>query len=303
MGPPLFCLILIPIITKLQQKYEPLGVNIIAYMDDISLHLQDVTEESLKALSDLEDDLAEVGIVVSRRKSSALPPQGHQMTDEQKGLLDGAGLTVAEEGITVVGVPIGSDDYVKECAMKVITDRGAEKLARMLPQMSDKQVAFLITSLSLTQRSAYIERGIDSELTKDACQRLDNMVLWVLEAGMGLADTEDEEDFFQEGCQPTNFKLRPYQQAQARLSMGAGGLGLPPAVMRRLSAYLGNLISTLPAVIATLRGPLGEAVKGKLPECVLVARMGDAINELHLDHGLSEEVLTGLIPPSWVVWA
>lgn len=114
----------------------------------------------------------------------------------------------------MVGVPIGSDVHVKECAMKVMRDRGAEKLAHMLPRMSDRQVAFLITCLSLTKRSVYIERGIDSELTKYACQRLDNMVVWILEAEMGLTDdTEDEEELFREGYQPTKFKLRSYQQA------------------------------------------------------------------------------------------
>lgn len=163
MGPPLFFLILVPIIIKLQKKYEPLGVSIKAYMDDINLHLQELTEESLKALSDLEDELTEVGKIVSRRKSSALPPQGHQITDKRKRLLDGAGITVAEAGITVVGVPIGSDAYVEECAIKVIRDRGAEKLARMLPRMSDRQVAFLTTSLSLTERSVYIAVCIHRE--------------------------------------------------------------------------------------------------------------------------------------------
>lgn len=74
MGPPLFCLILVPIIIKLQKKYEPLGVSIEEYTDDINLHLQRLTEGSLKALSDLKDEVTEVGIIVSRRKSSALPP-------------------------------------------------------------------------------------------------------------------------------------------------------------------------------------------------------------------------------------
>lgn len=162
MGPPLFFLILVPIIIKLQKKYEPLGVSK-AYMDDINLHLQELTEESLKALSDLEDELTEVGKIVSRMKSSALPPQGHQITDKRKRLLDGAGITVAEAGITVVGVPIGSDAYVEECAIKVIRDLAAEKLARMLPRMSDRQVAFLTTSLSLTERSVYIAVCIHRE--------------------------------------------------------------------------------------------------------------------------------------------
>ena len=67
---------------------------------------------------------------------------------------------------------------------------------------------------------------------------------------MGLRETEEEEeDFFEEGQQPSGYKLKPYQQAQARLSTGAGGLGLPAAVMRRFSASLGNLIGTLPTVI------------------------------------------------------
>ena len=303
MGPPLFSLILIPIILKLQEKYKPLGVAFKAYMDDITLHLQDLTEETIQAMTDLVNELAAVGIVVNRAKSLALPPPGHVITEEQTRLLDGVGLTVAGEGITVVGVPIGTDEYIKEFAMKVITDGGADKLAKMVPRMPDRQVANLITSLSLIQRSAYIERGIDPTLTKEACERLDNMVQWALERGMGIEGTEGEEEFFQQGCQDTNLKLRPHQRAQTRLSTGAGGLGLSSAVMRRFSASLGNLISTLPAVIATLSGPLGESVKEKMPDTILVERMGDAIKELHQEHGVSKEVLGETVPPSWVTWA
>ena len=127
--------------------------------------------------------------------------------------------------------------------------------------------------------------------------------MWVLESSIGLRDTEDEEDFFQEGQQHPSFKVKPYQQAQARLSTGAGGLGLPAAVMRRFSASLGNLVGTLPTVIAALTGPLGESVKHKISGTVLVKRMGEAIQELHQECGVSEEGLQGVLPPSWVRWA
>ena len=103
---------------------------------------------------------------------------------------------------------------------------------------------------------------------------------------MGLRDTAHEEGFFQERREPHSFKLKPYQQMQARLSAGAGGLGLPAAVVRRFSASLGNLTGTLPAVIAALRGPLGESVKAKMSETALVERMGDAIKEFHQERGL-----------------
>ena len=50
--------------------------------------------------------------------------------------------------------------------MKKITEGGADKLARMLARMPNKQVAHLDTSQSLTQRFRYIERGVDHKLAK-----------------------------------------------------------------------------------------------------------------------------------------
>ena len=40
MGPPLFCFALVPIDSKLRSKYEPTGVRITAYMDDINLNFK-----------------------------------------------------------------------------------------------------------------------------------------------------------------------------------------------------------------------------------------------------------------------
>lgn len=286
MGPPLFCFVLVPIVSKRRTKYEPLGVRIKAYMDDITLHFKAIIEDAMQVVPDLVDELEAVGIVVNRRKSSALPPPRHNVTPAERRLFDGAGIPIAEEGITVVGVPIGTDAYVEEYAMTKITEGGADKLARMLARMPDKQVAHLVTSQSLTQRSGYIERGIDHKRARKACERLDNDVMWLLESSMGLRDTDDDEEFFREGHQTNRFRLKPYQQAQARLSTGAGGLGLPAAVMRRFSASLGNLVGTLPAVIAELSGPLGESVKDNIAGTVLVKRMGEPIQELHQEHGV-----------------
>ena len=195
---------------------------------------------------------------MNRAKCSALPPPGHEVTQEERRLLGEAGLPIAEDGIIVVGVPIGTDDFTKSFAADVINKGGAGELARLLARMPDKQVAHLITSMSLVQRSAYIERGIDHTLVSGACASLDNLVMWVLESGMGLRNIEDEDHLLDNEEQPSRFKLRPYQQAQARLSTGAGGLGLPATMVRRFSASIGNLVSTLPNGIVTLRGQLGE---------------------------------------------
>ena len=303
MGPPLFCFVLVPITQKLNRKYEHLGVSLTAYMDDITLHFKTITASTTPVIADLVDELQAAGIVVNRAKSSALPPPGHEVTQEERRLLGEAGLPIAEDGIIVVGVPIGTDDFIKSFAADVINKGGAGKLARLLARMPDKQVAHLITSMSLVQRSAYIERGIDHTLVSGACARLDILVMWVLESGMGLRNIEDEDHLLDNEDQPSRFKLQPYQQAQARLSTGAGGLGLPATIVRRFSASIGNLVSTLPNVIVTLRGPLGDSVKNKIPDTVLVERMGDAIKEVHTEYGLSEDVLKGVVPPSWVDWA
>lgn len=231
MGPPLFCFVLVSIVIKLNHKHEPLGVCLKAYMHDISLHFKEITATTIPVVQDLVDELQAAGIIVNRGKSSALPPPGHAVTHEERRLLGEAGLPIAEEGITVVGVPIGTDDFIKGFAADVITKGGARKLARMLARMPDKQVAHLITSMSLVQRSAYIERGIDHTLVNGACERLDNLVMCVLEAGMGLRNADDEDQFFEEDSQPDRFKLRPYQQVQARLSTGAGGSGLLATVV------------------------------------------------------------------------
>ena len=99
------------------------------------------------------------------------------MTPIERRLFEDAGLPIAAEGITVVGIPVGTDAYVEARAMKKITEGGADELARMLARMPDKQVAHLITSQSLNQRAGYIERGINHKLTRKACERLDNDVM------------------------------------------------------------------------------------------------------------------------------
>ena len=48
-----------------------------------------------------------------------------------------------------------------------------------------------------------------------------------------------KQQFFQEGCPGNQLTLHPNQQAQARLSTGAGGLGLPWTEVRQMSASIG----------------------------------------------------------------
>ena len=59
--------------------------------------------------------------------------------------------------------------------------------------------------------------------------------------------------------------LLPHQRAQASLSTGAGEFGMSSAEARRMSALVGSLVATLPAVLADLSGSLGRRYGGTYP--------------------------------------
>ena len=77
----------------------------------------------------------------------------------------------------VVGVPTGTDAYAMQRAMQIVKNGRAEQLARMLPHMPDKQSANLIAAGSMLQRTAYIERVMDPELSRPACQKADKSAI------------------------------------------------------------------------------------------------------------------------------
>ena len=75
-----------------------------------------------------------------------------------------------------MGVPIGTDEYVLVPALKVVRDGGADRLARCLASMPNKQGAALIAIESLAQRTCYLERAMDTGLSLEAYRRVDNGV-------------------------------------------------------------------------------------------------------------------------------
>ena len=62
-----------------------------------------------------------------------------------------------------------------------------------------------------------------------------------------------------------------HQQAQARLSIGAGGVGLPSAEAWGMSASIGSRAGTLAEAIPDLTGPLGDRVRRGLPQSNIIS--------------------------------
>lgn len=63
-------------------------------------------------------------------------------------------------GVTVVGIPIGTEECVLEHTVGVVMDGGASRLARCLADMPDKL------------------RVLDTDLSLEACRRAENRAQW-----------------------------------------------------------------------------------------------------------------------------
>ena len=101
-----------------------------ANMGDISLGIIGVAANTGRAFAFLRRELEDVGLVANPAKTVALQPKGPAPTAEEMSLLERVDVRiVGEGGVTVVGVPIGTDEYVLERAMGVVGDGGADRLA------------------------------------------------------------------------------------------------------------------------------------------------------------------------------
>ena len=257
-----------------------------AYMDDLSLGLIGITANTISAFAFLRRESEDIGIVVNTPKTVALPPKCHAPTTEEILLLESVDVRLADEGgVAVVHVPIGSVEYALERARETVKERGTDHLARCLDNKSDKQAEALIVMEPLGQKTGYLERALDTELSLEACKWADNGAQWACEKIRALPGAAEAQSFCQGGCPDGQLTLQPHQQAQAHLSTGAGGLGLHSAEARRMSASIGSTVGIVPEVLTDLTGPLGDRARRGLPESRIIAQLGGSLRGIRTHGG------------------
>ena len=202
----------------------------------------------------------------------------------------------------MVGVPIGTDEYVLERASEVVRDGGADRLARCLANMSDKQAAALIANDSQRQRTSYLERALDTGLSLEECRRADNGTLWAYETLLGLPGAVEAQSRSRRGCRGIS-ELGSLNQAHAYLSAGTGRLELPSTETSRMSFSIRGRVVTLPEAIADLTEPLGDRVKRReLPESNIIAPLGGSLREIRKTWGVTKGAMAGNISEYWSEW-
>ena len=90
-----------------------------------------VTAKTIRTIALLRREMGDTGIVANPANNVAIPPKGHAPTAEEILLRESVDVRIADEGgVSVVGVLIGTDEYVLERAMGVVKEIGAGRLVR-----------------------------------------------------------------------------------------------------------------------------------------------------------------------------
>ena len=109
----------------------------------------------------------------------------------------------------------------------------------------------------------------------------------MLEKLLDLPGAAQESSFLVDGCPKKMLTLQPCQESKASLSTAAGGFGLSSAETRRMSAFVGSLVATVPEVLADLSGAIGDKARTELPDSDLARRIWNSVRDLRDVHGVS----------------
>ena len=106
----------------------------------------------------LQEGLGVEGITLNRRKPQALLADGvgpEQLTEEPRVSLGTTGLMVVLQGMRVVGVPVGTEQFQRGFLQEAVYGEPAE-LVRALVPMEDALASFHVLRLSAPSRLSHL---------------------------------------------------------------------------------------------------------------------------------------------------
>ena len=223
----------------------------------------------------LQERLGVEGVSLNQRKSQALLADvvgPEQLTGEQRVAMDTTGLTVVRQGMSVVGIPVGTEQFQRDFLQEAVNGEPAE-LVRALVPMENSQASFQILRLSATSRLSHLLRTVPPSITcHQAAENYDALVEWALAsivasdgaAAVGLP-TPEEVAHDPTVCQNQTY-LGHDALRQAHPPIREGGLELTSSISIKGAAYIGCHALVLGRVVAaSARGNLMSLLE-RLPE-------------------------------------
>ena len=126
----------------------------------------------------MQDQLEPCGIQLNREKTKMLPPQGtkpQDLPEPTRTMLRRTGISVAPDGMRVVGVPVGSAEYQRQQVLEAMRGEPTE-LLRSLAQMEDSQASFQILRLSAATRMNFLLRTLPPDVVQESAREFDALV-------------------------------------------------------------------------------------------------------------------------------
>ena len=172
------------------------GARSVSFIDDITVILPpklslDMTPIG-KVTEWLQERLGVESTSLNRRESQALLAKevgSKHLTEKQRVAMGTTGLTVVRQGMRVVGVPVGTQQFQRDFLQEAVNGEPAE-LVRALVPMEDAQASFNILRLSATSRLSQLLQTVSPSFTCQAAANYDALVEWALAsiiAGDGAA--------------------------------------------------------------------------------------------------------------------
>ena len=162
LGPLCYSAGLLKILKEFRANPPVPKARAVSLIDDITVILPPELSLDMAAIGKVTEWLQErpgmEGISLNRRKSQALLADGvgpEQLTEGQRVAMDTTGLTVVQQGMRVVGVPVGTEQFQRDFLQEAVNGEPAE-LVRALVPMEDAHASFQILRLSATSRLSHL---------------------------------------------------------------------------------------------------------------------------------------------------
>ena len=150
------------------------GARAVSFIDNITVILPPKISLDMAAIGKvtewLQERLGIEGISLNRRKSQALLADGvelEQLTEEQRVAMDTTRLTVVQQGMRVVGLPAGTEQFQRDFLQEAV-NREPAKLVKALVPMKDAKASFQVLRLSATSRLSHMLRTVPPSITCQA---------------------------------------------------------------------------------------------------------------------------------------
>ena len=145
----------------------------VSFIDDITVILPPELSLDMAAIGNVtkwpQERLGVEGISLNRRKSQALLADGvgpEQLTEEQRVAMDTTGLMVVRQGMRVVGVPVGTEQFQRDFLQEAVNGELAELIRALVPMEMPKRAFRYCVYLSLLASHVCSEQSRPPSHTK-----------------------------------------------------------------------------------------------------------------------------------------